>query len=159
MVGGRDVLIWKLLAIGFAAATAVLAVIAIWQLADRNRVRRRFAEIVDLDREIAARRLAFRIEATEAQRAFEAESAARRRAVDGELAEHAAQIQLARVSATRELADTMRAASEVYAHHATTRAILVAELTALRAKIAALKADLKDAQARRQRASWRDLSC
>ena len=91
---------WKLLAIGLTAAAAGLAAVALWQLADRIRMRRRLAEIADLEREIAARRHALEVERAGAQRAFEAESAARRRAVDAELAEHAAELQRAQIAPT-----------------------------------------------------------
>lgn len=133
---------WKLLAIGLAAAVAAFAALAIWQLVARIRMRRRFAGVVDVEREIAARRHALDVERAEAQRAFAAESAGRRRAVDAELAEHAAELQRARSKATCELADTVRAAYEVYERYTRARAAFRAELVALQATVATVKADL-----------------
>jgi hypothetical protein len=147
MVPRGNAVSWKLLAIGLAAAAAALAIVAIWQLVDRIRMRRRFAGIADVEREIAARRQALDVERAGAQRAFAAESAARRRAVDAELAEHAAELQLVRTQATHELAETVRAASEIYERYARARTAFGAELVALQAKVAAVKADLQQAPA------------
>lgn len=138
---------WKLLAIGLAVAIAALAIVAIRQLVDRIHMRRRLAAIADVEREIAARRQALDVERTAAQRAFEAESAARRRAVNDELAEHAAELQRVRAKATGELAETVRAASELYERYVRTRAACRAELTALQATVAAVKAELHQAPA------------
>lgn len=143
-----DAASWKLLAIGLAVATAVLAVIEIWLLVERIHMRRRLAAIADVEREIAARRHALDVERTAAQRAFEAESAARRRAVDAELAEHAAELQRVRAKATGELAETVRAASELYERYVRTRAAFRAELTVLQATVAAVKAELHQAAVR-----------
>lgn len=148
VVPGGHAASWELLAIGLAAAATALAALAIWQLVDRIRLRRRFAGIVDVEREIAARRHAFDVERAGAQRAFEAESAARRRAVDAELAEHAAELQRVRTSATRELADTVRAAYEIYERYARARTAFRAELVALQATVAAAKAELHAQPAR-----------
>jgi uncharacterized membrane protein YccC len=142
VVPGGHAMSWKLLAIGLAAAVAAVAALAIWQLVDRIRLRRRFAGIVDVEREIAARRDAFDVERAGAQRAFAAESAARRRAVDAELAEHAAELRMVRTQAAHELAETVRAASEIYEHHAAVRAALTAELVELQAKLAAVEVEL-----------------
>jgi len=139
---------WKLLAIGLAATAAALAIVALWQLVDRVRMRRRLAAIADLEREIAARRHAIDVERAGAQQAFEAESAARRRAVDAELAEHAAELRRARASATSEFAETVRAASEIYERYAHARAAFHAELAALQATVATTRAELQQAQAR-----------
>jgi hypothetical protein len=133
---------WKLLAIGLAGAAIALAIIAVWELVDRIRMRRRLAAITDVEREIAARRHAVDAERAGAQRAFEAESAVRRRAVDAELAEHAAELQCVRAKATGELAETVRAASELYDRYVRTRAAFRAELAALQATVAAVKAEL-----------------
>lgn len=142
-----DAVSWKLLALGLVVTTAALAIIAIRQLVDQIRMRRRLAAIADVEREIAARRHALDVERTAAQRAFEAESAARRRAVDAELAEHAAELQGVRAKATGELAETVRAASEFYDRYVRTRAAFRAELTALQATVAAVKAELHQAPA------------
>jgi hypothetical protein len=139
---------WKLFAIGLAATAAALAIVAIWQLVDRVRMRRRLAVILDLEREIAARRHAIDVERAGAQQAFEAESAARRRAVDAELAEHAAELRRARARATSEFAETVRAASEIYESYTRARAEFRAELTALHATVATTRAELQQAQAR-----------
>jgi len=133
---------WKLLAIGLAGVATALAVIAIWELVDRIHMRRRLAMIADVEREITARRQALDVERAGAQRAFEAESAARRRAVDAELAEHAAELQRVRDKATGELAETVRAASELYDRYVRTREAFRAELAALQATAAAVKAEL-----------------
>jgi recombinational DNA repair ATPase RecF len=142
------VLSWKLLAIGLAAAAVALAIVEIWLLVERIGMRRRLAAITDVEREIAARRHAIDVERTGAQRAFEAESAARRRAVDAELAEHAAELQRVRAQATGELAETVRAASELYERYVRTRTACRAELTVLQAAVAAIKAELHQAPAR-----------
>jgi hypothetical protein len=133
---------WKLLAIGLLVAATALAIVAIWLLVDRVRMRRRLAVVLDLEREIAARRHAIDVERAGAQRAFEAESAARRRAVDAELAEHAAELRRARASATSEFAETVRAASELYERYTRARAEFRAELTALKAMVATTQAEL-----------------
>jgi hypothetical protein len=138
---------WKLLAIGLAGVATALAAIAIWELIDRIHMRRRLAAIADVEREIAARRHALDVERTGAQRAFEAESAARRRAVDAELAEHAAELQRVRAKATGELAETVRAASELYDRYVRARAAFRAELAALQASVTAVKAELHQAPA------------
>ena len=138
---------WKLLAIGLAGVATALAVIAIWELVDRIHMRRRLAALAEVEREIAARRQALDAERDGAQRAFEAESAARRRAVDAELAEHAAELQRVRAQATGELAETVRAASELYERYVRTRAVCRAELVALQATVAAVKAELHQAPA------------
>lgn len=138
---------WKLLAIGLAGVATALAAIAIWELIDRIHMRRRLAAIADVEREIAARRHALDDERAGAQRAFEAESAARRRAVDAELAEHAAELQRVRAKATGELAETVRAASELYERYVSTRAAFRAELATLQASVAAARAELHQAPA------------
>lgn len=140
---------WKLFAIGLAATAAALAIVAIWQLVDRVRMRRRLAVILDLEREIAARRHAIDVERAGAQQAFEAESAARRRAVDAELAEHAAELRRARARATSEFAETVRAASEIYESYTRARAAFRAELTALQAMVSTTRAEVGGAQATR----------
>lgn len=147
MVPRGNAVSWKLLAIGLLAAAAALAAIAIWQLVDRIRLRRRLAAIADVERVIAARRQALDVERVAAQRAFEAESAARRRAASAELAEHAAELQRERALATTELAETVRAASEVYERYTRARAAFRAELATLKASIAATRAELQQAQA------------
>jgi multidrug efflux pump subunit AcrA (membrane-fusion protein) len=141
-----NAVIWKLLAIGLGGVAVALAVIAIWELIDRIHMRRRLAAIADVEREITARRQALDVERVGAQRAFEAESAARRRAVDAELAEHAAELQRARAKATSEFAETVRAASEIYERYTRTRAAFRAELAALKATVAATRAELQRAQ-------------
>jgi hypothetical protein len=59
---------WNVIAGLLGVATSGLAALVIWQLVDRARLRRRFAGIVDLDREIARRRLAFELELSTRQR-------------------------------------------------------------------------------------------
>jgi hypothetical protein len=135
---------WKLLAIGLAVATVALAIVEIWLLVERVHMRRRLAAIADVEREIAARRHALDVERAAAQRAFEAESATRRRTVDAELAEHAAELQRVRAQATGELAETVRAASEFYERYVRTRAAFRAELAALQATVATVKAELHE---------------
>jgi recombinational DNA repair ATPase RecF len=142
-----DAASWKLLAIGLAVATVALAILEIWMLVERIRMRRRFAAVADIEREIAVRRDALDVERAGAQRAFEAESAARRRAVDAELAEHAAELQRVRARATGELAQTVRTASEFYERYMRTRAAFRAELAALQVTVATVKAELHEAPA------------
>jgi hypothetical protein len=139
---------WKLLAIGLLAAVAALATVAIWLLVERIAMRRRLAASADVEREIAARRQALDAERAGAQRAFEAESAARRRAVNAELAGHAAELRHARAMATREFAETVRAASEVYERYTRARSAFRAELVALQATVATTQAELQRAQVR-----------
>ncbi|MEO7731806.1 MAG: DUF4041 domain-containing protein [Kofleriaceae bacterium] len=91
---------WKLLTIVFGCATAGLTVLVISQLASLSRLRHRFAGIVDLDHEIAIRRAAF----------------------DRKCAQQQAEIAGARQRATEEVADTMRTARELRAHHASSKA-------------------------------------
>ena len=84
-----------LLVILFGATTVIGAAAAIWLARDRDRLRRRFAGIRDLEREIAARRHAFNVELSRRQIVVESELTARRRAVEGELAKRTAEVVLA----------------------------------------------------------------
>jgi hypothetical protein len=125
---------WKLLAIALGTAAIALAVLVIWQLVDRARLRRRFAGILDLDRELATRRGACDFEIAVRLDAFEAEIAGRRRAIDAELANQTAEIELGRRNATHELADTMRRTAELQEGYASSQAAydrLRAELSVL----------------------------
>ena len=106
-------MIWKLVAIVSTTAALSLAALVIWQLLESARVRGRFAGIVDLERELAARRHACDAEIAVRLGAFEAEVAGRRRAIDAELANQTAEIELGRRNATQELADTMRKTAEL----------------------------------------------
>ena len=92
-------MMWKLLAIVFGCAAAGLTVLVVSQLASLSRLRRRFAGIFDLDHEIAIRRAAF----------------------DRKCAQQHAEIAMARQRATQEVADTMRTARELRAHHASSK--------------------------------------
>jgi hypothetical protein len=86
-------MIWQLLAVLFGATTFAASAIAIWQHNERGRLQRRFAGVLDLDREIAARRHAFNVELSRRQIVFDSEIAARRRAIEGELAKQTAELE------------------------------------------------------------------
>jgi hypothetical protein len=127
-------MMWKLLTIVLGVATAGVSALAIWQLVDRARLRRRFAGILDINREIVARRRTLNFGIAESQRAFDVEITARRRAIDAELAKQTTEIELARHNATQELADTMRKTSELRERYADSKAVydhLRAELSVL----------------------------
>jgi hypothetical protein len=81
-----------LLVILFGVTTLVGSAAAIWLALDRRRLHRRFAGILDLEREITARRHAFNIELARRQVVFDSTIAARRREVEGELAKRAADV-------------------------------------------------------------------
>jgi hypothetical protein len=101
-------MMWKLLTVVFGTGMVALAVVSVWQLVERARLHRRFAAILDLDRELATRRHACDAEIAVRLAAFEAEVAGRRRAIDAGLADQTAEIELGRRNATRDLADIMR---------------------------------------------------
>jgi hypothetical protein len=127
-------MMWRLLTVAFGTAVVALVVLVIWQLVERARLRRRFAGILDLDREIAERRRACDAELAERQGAFDAELAVRRSAIETELASQTAEIELARRNATQELADTMRRTAELYERYASSKGVydsLRTELSAL----------------------------
>jgi len=128
-------ILWKLLAIVLGVATVGLAALTAWQRADRARLLRRFAGIVDVEREIAARRRTLNLGIAESQRAFDAELAARRHGIYAELAKQTTEIELAQHNATQELAETMRRTSEMRQRYASSKAVydrLRAELAVLR---------------------------
>ena len=106
-------MMWKLFTLALGTTTVALAVLAIWQLVDRARLRQRYEAIIDLDREIAARRHSFNIELATKKSVFDSDIAARRRVIDAEFAKRAAEIEVARRNATQELADPMRNGSEL----------------------------------------------
>lgn len=114
-------MMWQLLAIAFGIATLALAMLAIWLFVDRAQLRRRFAGILDIDREIASRRHAFNIELSTRQSVFDTDIAMRRRMIDNELAKQCAELERARRSATQERADTMRKTSEMQEHYASSK--------------------------------------
>ena len=89
---------WQLLAILFGATSFAGTAWAIWLAIDRGRLRRRFAGILDLEREIIGRRHAFNIELSRRQIVFESELAARRRAVESELAKQTAEVAVRRAT-------------------------------------------------------------
>ena len=91
---------WMLLAVALGCVTTALAVVVVWQLVARARLRRRFAGVLDIDAEIASRRIAF----------------------ERQLAGQLADVDAARQRATLELADTTRTMRELRAHHATSKA-------------------------------------
>lgn len=95
-------MMWKLFTMALGTTTIALAVLAIWQLVDRARLRQRYATIIDLDREIAARRHAFNIDLATKRSVFDSDIAARRRALDAEFAKRAAEIEVARRNLPQE---------------------------------------------------------
>jgi hypothetical protein len=131
---------WKLLALVLGAVTGGLSVLAVWQLIDRARLRRRFAGILDIDRETAARRRALHFGMAESQRAFDVELTARRRENDAELAKQVVELALARRNATQELADTMRKTSEMRARYASAKVVY----DRLRARLSVLEQQRDD---------------
>ena len=76
---------WSLLTIGLGGVTAALAAVAVWQFVIRIRIQRRFAGIVDLEREIEERRDALDAELTARQHVVNAELTAWQQAVSAEL--------------------------------------------------------------------------
>jgi chromosome segregation ATPase len=92
---------WKLLAVAFGSATVALTMIVVWQLVERFQLRRRYAGIRDVEREITRRRHALLVEMSSREHALAAEMAGKRRALETALAEQAAELDQAR----RELAD------------------------------------------------------
>ncbi|HET9623262.1 MAG TPA: hypothetical protein VFP84_17935 [Kofleriaceae bacterium] len=83
------------LVILFGVTTLVSAAVATWMALDRKRLRTRFAGLIDLEREITARRHAFNVELSRRQVVFDSELAARRRAVESELAKQTAELAIA----------------------------------------------------------------
>lgn len=149
-------MMWQLFALGFAGMTAGLAVLVVWQLIDRVRMRRKFAGIVDVDREVderlrvlgtevvtrqceveaelSARQHALDAELIARQLEVEAELSARQREVDARLARQTAEIEHARHDAAQELAETMRKTADIREAYASARLVyerLRAELSVL----------------------------
>lgn len=92
---------WKLLAVVFGSATVALAMLVVWQLVERAQVRRRYAPIRDLERELAKKRHSFTIEMSTREHVQETELSSRRRAFELLEAGQRAELDVAR----RELAD------------------------------------------------------
>jgi hypothetical protein len=88
-----------LLAVAFGCTTTALTVLAILQIVARARLRQRFAGIFDVEHEIESRRAVF----------------------ERQLAKQNAEIAVARQRATQEVADAMRTARELRAHHASAK--------------------------------------
>lgn len=88
--GGMGMTLWHLIAVMFGITTFAATAAAIWQTIDRNRLKQRFAGVLDLEREIAARRHAFNLELSRRQIVFDSELAARRRLLEAELAKQTA---------------------------------------------------------------------
>lgn len=75
----------SLLAVLFGITTFLATSLAIWQFAALRRMKQRFAGILDLDREIAARRHAFNLELSRRQLVFDSDLNARRRMLEAEV--------------------------------------------------------------------------
>lgn len=73
-----------LLAVLFGITTFFAAAVAIWQFTTLRRLKQRFSGVLDLDREIAARRHAFNLELSRRQLAFDSENNTRRRMLEAE---------------------------------------------------------------------------
>jgi Domain of unknown function (DUF4041) len=109
---------WKLIVM-LGAANIGLAAALLWQLVERARVRRRFAGIRDVEREIALRLQAFDRELARQRIELEGELAARRGALDGEVAAQTAALDHRHAAALRELADMMGKTAELQHGYAT----------------------------------------
>lgn len=94
-----------LLVIVFGVTTLVGSAAAIWLALDRHRLRRRFAGILDVERELAERRHAFNVELSRRQIVFDSDLAARRREVESELAKRTAEVALAVRETIRRVAN------------------------------------------------------
>lgn len=106
-----------------AVVAVGLAGLVIWQVIDRSRLTRRYAHIIDVDREVAERRAHVQAEVAQQIAAVEA---AKRNA--------AAEIEAARRNATQEVADAMRNSAELRERYAGAKAIydrLASELALL----------------------------
>jgi hypothetical protein len=116
-------MIWRLLTVVSGTAVVALAVVVIWQLADRARWRRRFGWILDVDREIEERQRACDADLAARHSACDAELAARRGALDAEAANQVAELELARRDATQELDETMRRIAELHERYASAKGV------------------------------------
>jgi hypothetical protein len=74
-----------LLAVLFGITTFFATAVAIWQFTALRRLKQRFSGVLDLEREIAARRHAFNLELSRRQLAFDSELNTRRRMLEAEL--------------------------------------------------------------------------
>lgn len=117
------------------AANVGLAAVVVWQLIARARVRRQFAGIRDVEREIARRRKAFDREQASQRIELAGEIASRRGAIDSEVAAKTAELAHQHGAAMQELVDMMGKTTELQHNYAT----LVAAHARLRGELTTLE--------------------